>query len=131
VARIKCLELLGVDASKKPRAWTRDTVSMVFSATKGASAICAHMAADRGQLDLGAPVRRYWPTFGKAGKEEAIVSAFRTFAPRSSRAASTTMSTWSRTVIAVANSRMPDELRLHDESDGVRHFDERSRPAPD
>jgi CubicO group peptidase (beta-lactamase class C family) len=54
--------------------WTRDTVSIVFSATKGASAICAHMAADRGQLDLDAPVTRYWPAFGQAGKEEALVS---------------------------------------------------------
>src|ERR1700733_316797 len=32
--------------------WARDTISIIYSATKGASAICAHMAADRGQLDL-------------------------------------------------------------------------------
>jgi CubicO group peptidase (beta-lactamase class C family) len=55
-------------------AWTRDTISIVFSATKGATALCAHMAADRGQLDLDAPVMRYWPTFGQAGKEEALVT---------------------------------------------------------
>jgi CubicO group peptidase (beta-lactamase class C family) len=55
-------------------AWTRDTISIVFSATKGATALCAHMAADRGQLDLDAPVTRYWPTFGQAGKEEALVT---------------------------------------------------------
>jgi CubicO group peptidase (beta-lactamase class C family) len=54
--------------------WTRDTISIVFSATKGASAICAHMAADRGQLDLDAPVSRYWPNFAQAGKETALVS---------------------------------------------------------
>ena len=55
-------------------AWTRDTISIVFSATKGATALCAHMAADRGQLDLDALVTRYWPTFGQAGKEEALVT---------------------------------------------------------
>jgi CubicO group peptidase (beta-lactamase class C family) len=55
-------------------AWSRDTISVVFSATKGATALCAHMAADRGQLDLDAPVTRYWPTFGQAGKEEALVT---------------------------------------------------------
>jgi CubicO group peptidase (beta-lactamase class C family) len=55
-------------------AWTRDTISIVFSATKGATALCAHMAADRGQLDLDAPVTRYWPTFRQAGKEEALVT---------------------------------------------------------
>ncbi len=54
--------------------WARDTVSIVFSATKGASALCAHMAADRGLLDLDAPVTRYWPEFGQAGKEGALVS---------------------------------------------------------
>jgi CubicO group peptidase (beta-lactamase class C family) len=54
--------------------WTRDTISVVFSCTKGASALCAHMAADRGLLDLDAPVTRYWPEFGQAGKEGALVS---------------------------------------------------------
>jgi len=54
--------------------WERDTISVVFSSTKGASALCAHMAADRGLLDLDAPVTRYWPAFGQAGKEEALVS---------------------------------------------------------
>ena len=55
-------------------AWARDTICVVFSCTKGASALCAHMAADRGQLDFDAPVTRYWPAFGQAGKEEAAVS---------------------------------------------------------
>ena len=55
-------------------AWERDTISVVFSCTKGASALCAHMAADRGRLDLDAPVTNYWPAFGQAGKEDALVS---------------------------------------------------------
>jgi CubicO group peptidase (beta-lactamase class C family) len=54
--------------------WTRDTISIVFSATKGASALCTHLAVDRGQLDLDAPLTRYWPEFGQAGKEGALVS---------------------------------------------------------
>ena len=53
--------------------WERDTVSIVFSCTKGASALAAHMAADRGLLDLDAPVARYWPEFAQAGKEGARV----------------------------------------------------------
>jgi CubicO group peptidase (beta-lactamase class C family) len=53
--------------------WTRDTISVVFSCTKGASALCAHMAADRGLLDFEAPVTRYWPAFGQGGKETALV----------------------------------------------------------
>lgn len=53
--------------------WTRDTVSIVFSCTKGATAICAHMLASRGLLDIEAPVAEYWPEFARNGKENATV----------------------------------------------------------
>jgi len=61
---------------KKPGGdpWLRDSICVVYSCTKGASALCAHMVADRGQLDLDAPVARYWPEFAAAGKEGALVS---------------------------------------------------------
>ena len=49
--------------------WKEDTVSIVFSSTKGATALCAHILASRGLLDIDAPVVKYWPEFGKAGKE--------------------------------------------------------------
>ena len=48
--------------------WTEDTVSLVFSCTKGATALCAHILASRGLLDLDAPVAKYWPAFAQAGK---------------------------------------------------------------
>jgi CubicO group peptidase (beta-lactamase class C family) len=48
--------------------WTEDTVSLVFSCTKGATALCAHILASRGRLDLDAPVAKYWPAFAHAGK---------------------------------------------------------------
>ncbi|MFI5315421.1 MAG: serine hydrolase domain-containing protein [Myxococcota bacterium] len=53
--------------------WERDTVSIVFSCTKGATAICAHVLASRGALDLEAPVATYWPEFARKGKERATV----------------------------------------------------------
>lgn len=68
------VDLWGGRKARGGEAWTRDTVSIVFSCTKGASAICAHLLADRGQLDLDAPVSKYWPEFAQAGKEEALVS---------------------------------------------------------
>jgi CubicO group peptidase (beta-lactamase class C family) len=49
--------------------WSEDTVSVVFSSTKGATALCAHILASRGQLDLDAPVAKYWPEFAQSGKE--------------------------------------------------------------
>jgi CubicO group peptidase (beta-lactamase class C family) len=47
----------------------RDTVGVVWSCTKGAVALCAHVLAGRGQLDFHAAVTDYWPEFGKNGKE--------------------------------------------------------------
>jgi CubicO group peptidase (beta-lactamase class C family) len=55
------------DAARS-RAWGRDTIVNVFSTTKAMVAIAAHVLADRGDLDLDAPVASYWPEFGAAGK---------------------------------------------------------------
>ena len=51
------------------RAWSEDTVVMVWSATKGATALCAHVLVEGGDLELDAPVHRYWPEFGAEGKD--------------------------------------------------------------
>ncbi|QCS61788.1 beta-lactamase family protein [Achromobacter denitrificans] len=55
--------------AQRQRPWERDTVCIVFSNTKPATALCAHMLAEAGELDLDAPVSRYWPAFGSAGKD--------------------------------------------------------------
>ena len=55
------------------RDWDEDTVCTVWSCTKGAAALCAHLLVDRGQLDLDAPVITYWPEYGQAGKEATTV----------------------------------------------------------
>jgi CubicO group peptidase (beta-lactamase class C family) len=49
--------------------WQEDTLTVVMSATKGATALCAHILADRGLLDFDAPVVEYWPEFAAHGKE--------------------------------------------------------------
>jgi CubicO group peptidase (beta-lactamase class C family) len=54
-------------------AWERDTITCVWSTTKTMTAICALVLADRGELDLAAPVARYWPEFGAAGKQNVQV----------------------------------------------------------
>ncbi|MEW6173722.1 MAG: serine hydrolase domain-containing protein [Bacillota bacterium] len=53
--------------------WERDTITNVYSTTKIMTALCALILADRGQLDLNAPVAYYWPEFAQAGKEKIIV----------------------------------------------------------
>ncbi|WP_107473863.1 serine hydrolase domain-containing protein, partial [Streptomyces griseiscabiei] len=57
----------------RTRPWERDTVVNVWSTTKGATALCAHVLVDRGLLDLDAPVAAYWPEFAAAGKEDVRV----------------------------------------------------------
>ncbi len=54
--------------------WTDDTISLVYSCTKAATALCAHVLIDRGQIDLHAPVATYWPEFAANGKESATVA---------------------------------------------------------
>lgn len=53
--------------------WRRDTIVNVFSTTKTMVALCALILADRGELDLDAPVARYWPEFAAAGKRDVRV----------------------------------------------------------
>ena len=53
--------------------WQRDTITNVYSVTKTMTALCALILADRGDLDLDAPVARYWPEFAAAGKEHVLV----------------------------------------------------------
>lgn len=52
----------------RTRPWSHDTVTCVFSTTKTMTALCALVLADRGELDVHAPVARYWPEFAAHGK---------------------------------------------------------------
>jgi CubicO group peptidase (beta-lactamase class C family) len=58
----------GVADRRTGRPWQRDTLVLVWSCTKGAVALCAHLLVSRGQLDLDAPVAVYWPEFAQADK---------------------------------------------------------------
>ncbi|MGW4791314.1 serine hydrolase domain-containing protein [Nonomuraea sp. NPDC004297] len=52
---------------------TPGTPFHVFSAGKGLTAALAHVLADRGVLDLDAPIAESWPEFGAHGKHAATV----------------------------------------------------------
>ena len=56
------------------RPWDERTLALVFSTTKGATAICASKLAQEGSLDVDAPVARYWPEFAAGGKQDIPVS---------------------------------------------------------
>ncbi|MDO7882750.1 serine hydrolase domain-containing protein [Salinibacterium soli] len=48
--------------------WSADTVSAMFSVSKGLSAIVIGRLVDAGLLDLDAPIASVWPEFGAHGK---------------------------------------------------------------
>ncbi|QRP49521.1 serine hydrolase [Amycolatopsis sp. FDAARGOS 1241] len=67
----KVVELWGgVADAGTGRAWERDTVVPVFSCAKGIVSLAGHLLAQDGQLDLDAPVSRYWPEFAEHGKAD-------------------------------------------------------------
>ncbi|MCZ7528719.1 MAG: beta-lactamase family protein [Acidimicrobiia bacterium] len=60
----------GVADVETGRPWEEDAIILVFSTTKGVTAVCANKLAQEGRLDPEAPVVRYWPGFGRNGKED-------------------------------------------------------------
>ncbi len=55
------------------RPWEKDTVSIIWSSTKAATAICFHMLASQGKINLNAPVSKYWPEYAQKGKDTTTV----------------------------------------------------------
>ena len=63
----------GVADRARGLAWRGDTLTTIFSGTKGLVALCMLMLVDRGALELETPVAAYWPEFAAAGKEDVLV----------------------------------------------------------
>ena len=57
----------------RSRPWDRNTLTHVWSTTKTMTSLCALLLADRGELDLDAPVAAYWPQFAANGKSGILV----------------------------------------------------------
>jgi CubicO group peptidase (beta-lactamase class C family) len=53
--------------------WDRDTMVIVYSATKGLAAMTLALAHSRGWLDYEERVSTYWPEFAQQGKERVTV----------------------------------------------------------
>ncbi|MEU8820606.1 serine hydrolase domain-containing protein [Actinoplanes sp. NPDC048796] len=49
------------------------TLFPIFSVTKGVTALAVHLQAERGRLDLRAPIARYWREFARHGKDTVTV----------------------------------------------------------
>jgi CubicO group peptidase (beta-lactamase class C family) len=55
------------------RPYGQDTLTVIMSCTKGATATVVHRLVERGLIDYQAPVADYWPEFAAGGKGEARV----------------------------------------------------------
>lgn len=49
--------------------WDKDTLVVVFSTSKGVSAMVMAVAHSRGCFEMDRPVAHYWPEFAQSGKE--------------------------------------------------------------
>ena len=63
----------GYKNEQRKEEWDRNTLSIAFSSTKAALAVCAHLLIDRGELNTKEKVTKYWPEYGKKGKEDTTV----------------------------------------------------------
>ncbi len=68
------VDLWAGDADGDGRPWREDTLVNVYSTTKTMAATCVLLLADRGEVDLHAPVAKYWPEFAQSGKQGVLVS---------------------------------------------------------
>lgn len=57
----------------RARPWQPDTIVNVWSTTKTVTSLAVLMLADRGLVDLDAPMAAYWPEFAANGKEQVLV----------------------------------------------------------
>src|SRR5262245_58714621 len=58
---------------ERTQPWQSNTIVNNFSTTKTMTALAALILADRGELDLNAPVVKYWPEFAPHGKNRILV----------------------------------------------------------
>ena len=99
------------------RPWEHDTIINVWSTTKTMAALSCLMLADRGELDLYAPIATYWPEFAAAGKE--------TVATRHVLGHTAGLSGWDEPLVADGLCEQVNKYRVHTDDDECR------RPAPE
>jgi CubicO group peptidase (beta-lactamase class C family) len=64
------VDLAGCGPMAEPDEWNEGSAVTVFSCTKGAVALCVHLLASEGELDLDQAVGSRWPEFARNGKAE-------------------------------------------------------------
>lgn len=68
------VDLWAGDATPEGSPWRGDTIVNVYSITKTMTFMCILMLADRGEIDLDAPVAASWPEFAQGGKADVTIA---------------------------------------------------------
>jgi CubicO group peptidase (beta-lactamase class C family) len=63
----------GIRNKQTGEPWEKDTMVIVYSATKGLAAMTLAIAQSRGWLEYEERVAKYWPDFGQHGKEKITI----------------------------------------------------------
>lgn len=63
----------GFQEERRTRPWQHDTLLLVYSLTKGMTALAAAVAVSKGLFDYDARVADLWPEFAAAGKQAVTV----------------------------------------------------------
>jgi CubicO group peptidase (beta-lactamase class C family) len=70
----RVVDVAGGSFTRGGAPYDRSTLQLVFSTTKGITAIAVAMCVERGLLDYDERVATYWPEFAAAGKGDATVA---------------------------------------------------------
>jgi CubicO group peptidase (beta-lactamase class C family) len=60
----------GFRDSRREHPWTKDTIVLIWSATKGLASACTLYALQEHKIDIERRVAEFWPDFAQAGKEK-------------------------------------------------------------
>jgi CubicO group peptidase (beta-lactamase class C family) len=71
---VKVVDLWGGSFDRSDRPYDDRTLQLVFSTTKGVTAIAVAMCVQRGLLSYDDPVAAHWPEFAAAGKGDVTVA---------------------------------------------------------
>jgi CubicO group peptidase (beta-lactamase class C family) len=69
----KVVDLWGGYRDRHQHEWEKDTLTNVFSTTKGISALAIAMLSSRGKFHYDDKVSTHWPAFGQNGKENVTI----------------------------------------------------------
>lgn len=65
----KVVDIWGGTRNREGHLWQEDTIVFSASTTKGVTSTLLHILIDQGLADYDDPIAKYWPEFGKNGKE--------------------------------------------------------------